>query len=226
MIIRFARHGQPALEGMPQGSNHEFPPGDFALSQLGVMQAEFLGRHLKEIGFKGMMIASPYVRTAQTAAIAAQVCGLQFYLEPRIQEMRFYPEPPCPGMTIDELRAAFPNVADDAQLPYPWMTPGGVEELADVRKRVDKYVDELLAAPPAEDILLIAHGASLQSLKWNFYARSGYTGKDKHNWNCSLSTFSADASGKAEMIEVARYDFMPLEFVTSNKRLFGDPECV
>ena len=44
MIIRFARHGQPALDGMPQGSNHEFPPGDFALSKLGVQQAEFLGK--------------------------------------------------------------------------------------------------------------------------------------------------------------------------------------
>ena len=34
------------------------------------------------------------------------------------------------------------------------------------------------------------------------------------------------ADGKVEMIEVARFDFMPLEFVTSNKRLYGDPECV
>ena len=140
--------------------------------------------------------------------------------------MRFYPEPPCPGMTLEILRQNYPNIAPDAELAYPWMTPGGEEVLDAVRARVDKYVEELIAYPPADDVLLVGHGASLQSLKWNFYERSGYTGKDHHNWNCSMSTFKVDASGKAEMIEVARYDYIPLEFVTSNKRKFGDPECV
>ena len=226
MILRFARHGQPALAGMPQGANHEFPPGDYVLSPLGIKQAEFLGQHLKNIGFKGMIISSPYARTVETASIAAAVCGLDIYLEPRIQEMRFYPEPPCPGMTLEELRAEFPNIAADAKLEYPWMTPGGAEELDAVRARVDKYVEELIANPPAEDVLLFGHGASLQSLKWNFYARTGYTGKDHHNWNCSMSTVEIDDDGNSKLIEIARYDFMPLEFVTSNKRLFGDPECV
>ena len=226
MIIRFARHGQPALEGMPKGANHEFPPRDYVLSPLGRQQAEFLGGHLKKIGFRGKVISSPYVRTVETASIAAGICGLDIYLEPRIQEMRFYEEPPCPGMKLEELRVAFPNIAADAELVYPWMTPGGAEVLDTVRARVDKYVEELIADPPADDVLLVGHGASLQSLKWNFYERSGYTGKDHHNWNCSMSTFEVDRSGKAKMIEIARYDFMPLEYVTSNKRLFGDPECV
>ena len=140
--------------------------------------------------------------------------------------MRFYPEPPCPGLTIEELRRSYPNVAPDAVLEYPWMTPGGVEQLEAVRARVDAYLEELIANPPAEDILLFGHGASIQSLKWNFYQRCGYTGKDRHNWNCSLSGFEVNSSGEAKMIEVARFDFIPLEYVTSNKRLYGDPECV
>ena len=140
--------------------------------------------------------------------------------------MRFYPEPPCPGMTLDELRKYYPNVAADAELVHPWITPGGVEELTTVCQRVDKYVEELIAAPPADDVLLFGHGASLQALKWNFYKRCGYTGEDRYNWNCSLSSFEVDANGDATMIEVARFDFIPLEFVTSNKRLYGDPECV
>ena len=226
MIIRFARHGQPALEGMPKGGNYEFPAGDYVLSPLGRKQAEFLGEHLKKSGFKGKVISSPYARTAETASIAAQICGLDIYFEPRIQEMRFYPEPPCPGLTLEELRKSFPNVASDAVLEYPWMTPGGEEVLETVRARVDAYVEELIANPPAEDVLLFGHGASIQSLKWNFYERCGYTGKDRHNWNCSLSGFEVDRDGKAVMIEVARYDFIPIEYVTSNKRVFGDPECV
>lgn len=225
MIVRFARHGQPALEGMPKGGNYEFSAGDYVLSPLGRKQAHFLGEHLKSTGFNGRVISSPYARTVETASIAAEVCGLDIYFEPRLQEMRFYPEPPCPGMTLAELRANYPNVAPDAELVWPWMTPGGEEVLEAVRARVDEFVDELLAAPPADDVLLVAHGASLQALKWNFYARCGYTGKDNYNWNCSLSSFKV-ADGKVEMIEVARFDFMPLEFVTSNKRLYGDPECV
>ncbi len=226
MIVRFARHGQPALEGMPKGGNYEFPAGDYVLSPLGRKQAVFLGEHLKRTGFKGKVISSPYARTVETASIAAEVCGLDIYFEPRLQEMRFYPEPPCPGMTLEEIRANYPNVAPDAELAWPWMTPGGAEELDAVRARVDEFVAELLAAPPADDVLLVGHGASLQSLKWNFYARCGYTGKDNYNWNCSLSGFEVDDSGNVKMLEVARYDFIPLEFVTSNKRLYGDPECV
>ena len=225
MIVRFARHGQPSLAGMPKSANYEFPPGDPALTPLGRRQAEFLGEHLRRTGFCGRVISSPYARTAETADIAAEVCGLQFYLEPRLQEMRFYPEPPCCGMTLAELRRNYPNIAPDATLAHPWVRPGGVEELSDVRTRVDAFVAELLAAPPAEDVLLIGHGATMQALKWNFYARAGYTGPDRYNWNCSLSTVRV-AGDEVELLEIARYDFMPEECITSNKRLFGDPECV
>ncbi len=226
MILRFARHGQPALDGMPPGANHELPPGDFPLSALGRKQALFLGRHLQSVGFRGTIIASPYARTAETASIAASVCGNVFYPEPRLQEMRFYPVPPCPGMTLEELRRNYENLAPDAALTFPWLTPGGVEELDTVRRRVDAYVAELIRNPPAEDILLIGHGATIQSLKWNMFRRAGYTGRDRHNWNCSLSGFHLSPDGSAVMFELARFDFMPQECVTSNKRLYGDPACI
>ena len=225
MIIRFARHGQPALAGMPKGANHELPPEDYQLSPLGIQQAHCLGKHLKNEGFHGLIISSPYARTAQTADAVAEECGLHFYLEPRLQEMRFYPEPPCPGMTLEELKRLYPRTAPDATLAWPWITPGGVEELTSVRKRVDKYVEELLANPPADDILLVGHGASIQSLKFSLFPRCGYEGPDHYNWNCSLSRFDITPDG-VKMVELARYDFMPQEIITSNKRLFGDPECV
>ena len=225
MILRFARHGQPSLAGMPSGSNHELPPGDYQLSELGFRQAHYLGKHLKNEGFHGRIISSPYARTAQTADVVAGECGLVFYLEPRLQEMRFYPDPPCPGMTIEELHAYCPHTAPDAALDWPWLTPGGVEALDCVRARVDKYVEELLADPPADDVLLIGHGASVQSLKWNLFERCGYQGADRHNWNCSISRFDITPDG-VRMVELARCDFMPVEVITSNKRLFGDPECV
>jgi len=225
MILRFARHGQPALEGMPAGANHEIPPGDYPLSCLGLEQARCLGGHLKAERFRGLILTSPYARTAETANAVAEECGLRFYPEPRLQEMRFYPEPPCPGMTLEELRANYPRIAPDAVLVWPWLTPGGKEELEVVRARVDRFVEELLANPPADDILLVGHGASIQSLKWNFFARCDYEGADRHNWNCSISRFDITPGG-ITMVELARCDFMPQQIITSNRRLFGDPECV
>ena len=225
MIVRFARHGQPALSGMPKGGNYEFPPGDPVLTPLGREQAEFLGGYLRRSGFRGRVISSPYARAVETASIVAEACGLDIYLEPRIQEMRFYPDPSCPGLTLAELRRNYPNIAPDAVLGHPWITPGGAEGLSAVQARVDGFVAELLAAPPADDILLVAHGAPLHALKVNFLARAKFEGPEGYNWNCSLSSFRIDGD-KTELLELCRYDFMPTECVTSNRRLFGDPECV
>lgn len=224
MIIRIARHGQPELSGMPSDANPELPPHDYPLSELGRKQAAYLGRHLADIGFRGMIISSPYARTVETADLAAADCGQTFYLDPRLQEMRFYPDPPCLGMTLAQIQQHYPRTAPDATLQWPWITPGGVEELEHVRQRVDRFVEELIRNPPDDDILLVGHGASVQSLKWNLCDRCHYTGEDHYNWNCSLSGFQVDQDGHAEMFELARFDFMPLEIVTSNKQKYGDPE--
>lgn len=210
----------------PGGANHELPPGDYPLSRLGLCQAHCLGKYLKGERFRGLVLSSPYARTAETAEVVSEECGLPFYLEPRLQEMRFYPEPPCPGMTLNELRANYPHIASDAVLDYPWLTSGGKEDLSSVRARVDLFLSELLENPPADDILLMGHGASIQSLKWNLFERCGYDGPDHHNWNCSISRFDITPQGDVRMVDLARYDFMPQEIITSNKRLFGDPECV
>ena len=131
MIIRLARHGQPALEDMPKGANYEFPDGDYVLTPLGREQARLLGKHLKKCGFQGKVLSSPYARTMETASIAAAVCGLEVTPDPGLQEMRFYPEPPCPGLTLAEMRKNYPNIAPDAVLKHPWMVEKGPEEVQD-----------------------------------------------------------------------------------------------
>ncbi len=224
MIIRVARHGQPTLNDLPPGANHEFPPKDYALSVLGVEQAHCLGRFLRDDGFHGRIISSPLLRTVETADAVAEECGLRFYLEPRLQEMRYYTTP-YEGQPFEVLRREFPRIADDASLPWPWMVDNPDEQIEQVRMRVNEFVDELLANPPADDVLLVGHGASIQSLKWNFFERIGYEGEGRHNWNCSLSKFEIEPDGACKVIDVARYDFMPDEIVTSNARKLGEPEA-
>lgn len=226
MIIRLARHGQPALEDMPKGANYEFPDGDYVLTPLGREQARLLGEHLKKCGFQGKVLSSPYARTMETASVAAAVCGLEVTPDPGLQEMRFYPEPPCPGLTLAEMRKNYPNIAPDAVLKHPWMTEKGPEEVQDVRNRVIPWLEKLIAAPPAEDLLLVGHGASVGAVKHYMIEKSGYTGYPGYNWNASLCTFEIDTGGSVRIIELNRIDFMPVDKITSNKRLYGDPECV
>ncbi len=226
MRIYLARHGQPALDNMPKGANYELPDGDYVLSVLGREQADYLGHRLKEMNFSGKVFSSPYARTMETASIAAAVCGLEVIPEPCMQEMRFSAEPPCPGMTLDELKKNYPNIAPDAELVRPWMLPCGPEEVSDVRKRIFLYMEKLLAAPPAAEILLVGHGATVGAVKTFMIEKAGFTGYPGYNWNASLCSFDISGDGSVKILELNTIDFMPLEKVTSNKRLYGDPECV
>ena len=226
MRIFLARHGQPALDNMAKGSNYELPDGDYVLTSLGREQAALLGKRLKEMGFSGRIFSSPYARTMETASVAASVCGLEVFPEPRLQEMRFAKELPCPGMTLEELKANYPNIAPDCFLPHPWILSDAPEEVADVRKRIFPYVEELIAAPPAQEVLLVGHGATVGAIKHYMIERAGFTGYPGYNWNASLSVFDVTSKGEVTIQELNTIDFMPLDKVTSNKRLYGDPECV
>ena len=190
---------------------------DLELSVLGVEQAHRLGRHLKNEGFHGRIISSPLVRTVTTADIIAEECSLTFYLEPRMQEMRIYTAPYM-GLNIDQIRKAFPHLAKDATLPWPWTVEDPNEQVEQVSMRVNELVEELLANPPADDVLLIGHGATMGALKRFFFTRSGHEVDSPNYWNCALSRYDVTPDGSAVMVELARYDFMPDEMVTSNKR--------
>ena len=224
MRIFIARHGQPALEGMAPGVNHEFPPGDCVLTALGRKQAAFLGGFLKKLDFHGRVISSPYARTMETASVAAGICGAAVFPEPRIQERRFYPDPPCPGLTIAELRRSFPNVDPAAELAFPWIVPGGPEEQEDVLRRVGAFTEEVLDRPQKEDLLLVGHGASVGALMRIFGTKARFTGDLGYSWNCALGGFELTDAGELVFLRPMGAEFIPEEFITSNRRRFGDPE--
>ena len=223
MIVHIARHGQPALEGLPPDANPELPPKDYPLSLLGRRQARRLGEYLKGQGFRGKIISSPYVRTAETANIAADVCGVEVFFEPRIQEMRFHPEPVCPGLTLAELRQNFPHVSPAAVLAYPWMQPGGIETPEDVSVRVADFLAEFLANLPGEDVLLVGHGASVVRLMRGLAERAHFAEEMGPVWNCAVCSFAAEPDGAVRLLEPLHTRFLPPEDVTSNLRRPGDP---
>ena len=221
MILYIARHGQPALDDMKPGADYELPDGDYPLSALGREQAEFLGKYLKQENFDGLMISSPYARTMETAAVAASICGTSIVPEPRFQERLFAAEPPCSGMTIEELRRFYP-VSPDAELEYPWIITKGPEEAADVEKRVFPLVDELISAPPAEKILLIGHGASVNTAMRYLAEKANYSGNRGIAFNAAVSCFGIEHDGSVKLIHPMKFDYMPMEKVTSNKRTYEE----
>ena len=225
MILYITRHGQPALKGMASGANFEFPEGDYCLSALGRLQAAFLGLFLRARGFGGKkIISSPYARTMETASIIAGICGSEIWPEPRIQEMLFYEEPVCPGLTIEEMRRYFPCVAPEARLAWPWITQKGPEVPSQVRVRTDQFLEEFCGNVPAEDVLLVGHGASTGTLRRELARRAEFDGDLGYAWNCAVSSFEITPEGKVTVLEMTRFDFMPLDCVTSNRRRYGEEE--
>lgn len=224
MIIHIARHGQPALNGLPPGTDHEFPPGDYPLSALGLHQAELLGGFLKAEGFHGKIISSPYLRTMETASVVGSVCGLSVFMDPRFQERRFYLEPPCTGSTLEELRHRFSNIDPTAELQFPWIIPGGIEPRENVLDRVNSLLEDLLSDPSGCDVLLVGHGASVSAAMQNLGARADFTGNLGSSWNCAIGTFEVGSAGTIRLRRTLYIGYMPTEFITSNLKHWGDPE--
>ena len=64
------RHGA-VVDYRAERDDHLYPPGDIPLSPLGLEQAQLLGKRMKRLGFRGLIVASPYIRTMQTAEAIA-----------------------------------------------------------------------------------------------------------------------------------------------------------
>jgi broad specificity phosphatase PhoE len=222
MILKITRHGQPAVDDMPKGANYELPDNDYVLTPLGREQAERLGKCLQKANFKGLIISSPYARTMETASIVGAICGVTVTPEPRFQERLFYDDAVCPGMTLEEIRRNYPNITPDAALEYPWIVLKGPEPAENVEKRVFNFLDELIADPPAEEILLVGHGASAGAATRYLKEKANFTGNCGISFNAAVCTFEVSADGSVKLLEPWNCNHIPLEKVTSNKRSYEE----
>ena len=160
MLRMITRHGQIAKETDYVGS-HLYPDGDMPLSELGREQAELLGERLKEQGFRGKILASPYIRTLETANIIAEKTELTVIPFAPIREIFKTKEQTekYKGLTLEEMRARYDRIAPEATLDYPWWTPTveSWEEIIDRIKQGIALADELYGDG---EILFVGHGAS------------------------------------------------------------------
>ncbi len=208
MKVYMTRHGQVS-KAEYINDNEMLPRGEVLLSELGCEQAHMLGEHLKELGFCGDIISSPYLRTMTTAQIIAEHVGSKIYPYAPFREMMFTDESAQEhrSFTLEQLREKFPAVANDAVLDYPWWTMH-TETMDDVFDRVKAGVEAL---EERDEVLFVGHGASLGALEkyYELKRRSMVT-----RYNCSLAFIDT----KDESAEQLYWDtsFMPYEKVTSN----------
>ena len=186
---------------------------DSGISPLGVKQAQYLGKELKRLGFKGKIYTSPYFRCVATGSYAAKECGSTVYPDARIQQRprRNGGNLKKGGATLAQLRQLFPaQIAPDAVLADNWMSKTA-ENTAGQRGRVKVALEQIIAENPGMDILIVSHGSAVPEYCFNL---SGQKTKD-FVWNCALFKFAVNQEGKVRYLG---YDisFMPEKEVTSN----------
>lgn len=192
------------------------PIGEVLLSAHGETQATVLGRHLKELGFKGKILCSPFLRTMRTAELIAKETGCEIWTTAWMHEIIGSAEKISKyrGYSLEELRQMYTCISEEAVLEYPWW-PKQPETHDIVFERVSKGVAALLEAyaDTDEDFLLVGHGASA-------HAAHKYLGLGgDHTWNCCLGLYD---SLHPEQNYGRDVSFMPKEMVSSNYMMGTD----
>lgn len=149
-----ARHGEAEHNVSGEISADKDTPHH--LTEKGRVQATKMGEALKAKNIT-KIFASPYVRTKETAKLAAAALGLSeedVVLDDRIQELGF-------GDLAGRKLAEYIAWRDQDDFTYEKQIPGGESHL-DVKKRLGNFLYELEAKHKNENILIITHGIGME----------------------------------------------------------------
>jgi probable phosphoglycerate mutase len=152
------RHGQTAhtLEKRFSGSGGHDPE----LSEEGEQQVRAAAERLAADGAVDIVLASPLRRTKQTAQAVGDLLGLDVREVDGFRECAFGD---WEGLTFDQVRAGWPDELAE-WLGNPAIAPPGGESFVDVRKRVLRARDEVLARYPRGSVLVVTHVTPIKVL--------------------------------------------------------------
>lgn len=156
--IFLARHGNRQDFVDPTWPSRADEPYDPPLSADGVEQARRLGLRLQREGIDAI-VASPFLRTVQTAHHANEALGLPIYLEPGFGEF-LHPKTfeRVPRLrALGELRGDYPTLADGYVPTWAQRYPETHPELVD---RAQRTLEGLLDKLPGT-LLVVSHAASV-----------------------------------------------------------------
>jgi broad specificity phosphatase PhoE len=149
LTLLLVRHGQSQWNAaeLMQGQTPHVP-----LTPLGHAQAEAAAAELTGLR-PGALISSDLVRAVQTADQSARATGLTIVTTPALREQGY-------GALEGRPSSALWDVVDWTD-PH-WSAPGG-ESLAELHGRVEAFLEDLSAEPPAEVIALVTHGDTIRA---------------------------------------------------------------
>ena len=145
--VHFVRHGETVWHH----DNRYAGSSDVALTDLGVLQGELLGRWAATQNIE-RVISSDLERARRTASFAADALGVTVQIDPRLREVHFGEGE---GLTSSEMMERFPEeraafVAAPASHPLP-----GGESGADAVDRAGQALIELTES--GGSVLVVAH---------------------------------------------------------------------
>jgi probable phosphoglycerate mutase len=194
------------------------PDTDVPLTDLGVRQAEAVGRWLATLPadkLPQVVITSPYLRARETWRIAAATAGLDF------------PEPTTDDRLVDRLlgklemltRAAIAARYPDEESrrksgnPYDYRPAGG-ESFGDIAERLTSFVKDLNREHAGERVVVVAHDAVvlmmrfvIEGLTWDEIAKVEKAGRVL---NASVTRFDG-SSGRLVLADWNTIDHLPAE---------------
>lgn len=214
--IYVTRHGQM---GNPEIKAFN---GEYALTELGKLQAKQLGKYLKGKKFNGIIYSSPLYRTMQTAETVAKINNCAVMIDPGLQE--YAPVLPelnngkygicAEGCNKSEIKKYFPQAKLSARFTYPWRLMNEPEKMR--HERSEKTLNAILAETKG-DILLVGHSATVKSLMFVLSKRSAKP-ISAIPWNCCLVTVTLDDNNKVTTFTVETDRFLKPEQTTNNFR--------
>jgi broad specificity phosphatase PhoE len=165
VTVVLVRHGETTMT-VSRGYSGSSEPGP-TLTAHGRAQAAAAGELVCRIGrdlwgdipYPTELIASPMVRTQETAAIVGARIGLTPRVDAAFQEADFGA---WQGLTAEEIEQRWPGRLE------PWHTradvrPEGGESIADVGERIGAGLDALRAAGGDRTVVVVSHAVAIRA---------------------------------------------------------------
>jgi probable phosphoglycerate mutase len=133
---------------------------DLPLSEIGVQQAEALARRAATFGEVTAVVASPLVRTRETATAIAAALGVPVDSDDDLVEVDFGA---WEGLTFAQARAAHPEELTDWLGSVEVAPPGG-ESFAAAARRVRRGRDAVIAAHAGRTVVVVTHVTPIKTI--------------------------------------------------------------
>jgi ribonuclease H / adenosylcobalamin/alpha-ribazole phosphatase len=149
------RHGQTPMSVQKRYAGRT----DVPLTDVGAQQAAAAAKRLASADL-GAIVASPLLRTVQTAQAVAAVTGVPVVTDDGFRETDFGA---WEGLTFAEVRERWPAEVT-AWLADPEVAPPGGESFTDVSARVTAALDRVLATQAGQTVLIVSHVTPIKML--------------------------------------------------------------